>query len=155
MTEPQADTPLQTEVWEISATRFAARRRLLQFLAASPLLGAVASRELMAAAVPPADQAGAPATDLTDAFVPATAQDAFNVFDLEAAAWKALPPGHFGYIAEGAGNRDTVHANREGFKHIALRPRRMMATHVGRTRRGQWNLWTFVSSGSYPSTSIG
>jgi 4-hydroxymandelate oxidase len=110
-----------------SDTALDARRQFLRFLAASPLLGMGWGRDSLATTiVPPADLAGLPATDLTLAYVPASPQDAYNVFDLEAAAWKTLPPAHFGYIAEGAGGRDTVRANREGFHHFALRPRRMI-----------------------------
>lgn len=80
------------------------RREFLRFLAASPLL----------AAQPPA------ATPL------AGPDEAINVMDFEAAARQALPPAHFGYLSTGVDDDATLRANREGFKRIQLRPRRLV-----------------------------
>ncbi len=52
--------------------------------------------------------------------------DALNVFEFEAAARKALPPAHFGYMATGVDSDATLKANREGFSHYQLRPRRLV-----------------------------
>jgi 4-hydroxymandelate oxidase len=86
------------------------RREFLKFLAASPLL------------------AGMPA--LLDAFAQsgtlATATDALDVFDFEAAARKLVPPAHWGYLATGVDGEDTLRANREGFARYQLRPRRFI-----------------------------
>lgn len=46
--------------------------------------------------------------------------------DFEAAARKALPPAHFGYLATGVDDDGTVRANREGYSHIQIRPRRLV-----------------------------
>ncbi len=80
----------------------AARRRFLAYLAASPFAG------------------------LAEEFVPAKPEDAVNVFDLEAAAQKKLPPAHFGYLATGVEGDATLYANRDAFGRYQLRPRRMI-----------------------------
>ena len=79
------------------------RRRFLNYLAASPAL---------------AQQASPP--------VAATPAEALNVFDFEAAARKALPPAHFGYLAGGVDDDVTLRANREGFERLQIRSRRLI-----------------------------
>jgi 4-hydroxymandelate oxidase len=81
------------------------RRDFLRFLAASPLLAARGAESPEAIASP---------------------KEAINVMDFEAAARKALPPAHFGYMATGVDDDLTLRANREGFQRIQLRPRRMV-----------------------------
>jgi len=76
-----------------------ARRRFLAYLAASPLF----AQEPIAGPL-----------------------DAINVMDFEAAARKALPPAHFGYLATGVDDDATLRANREGFNRYFLRPRRLV-----------------------------
>src|SRR6185295_17804721 len=44
--------------------------------------------------------------------------------DFEAAARLAVPPAHFGYLSTGVDDEATLHANREGFNRVQLRPRR-------------------------------
>jgi len=78
-----------------------ARRRFLQFLAASPLLGAESPL-------------------LTD---PAKA---LSVFDFESVARKKVPPAHFGYLATGVDDERTLRANQEAFARLQLRPRRLI-----------------------------
>jgi 4-hydroxymandelate oxidase len=51
---------------------------------------------------------------------------AFDVMDFEAAARKALPPAHFGYLATGVDDDGTVRANREGYSRIQIRSRRLV-----------------------------
>ncbi len=48
------------------------------------------------------------------------------MLDLEAAARKVLPPAHFGYLATGVDDDYTLQANRDGFRRIHLRPRRLL-----------------------------
>ena len=88
-----------------------ARRRFLTFLAASPL------------ALPLARVAGAWTQDPP---VIASPGDALNVFDFEAAARRALPPAHFGYLATGVDDDRTLRANREGYERWRLRVRRLI-----------------------------
>ncbi len=91
--------------------RHASRRRLLQFLAGSPLL---ATGEALAQVARFPDK------------VISSPQEALNVFDFEAAMQKAVPPAHFGYMATGSDDEVTLRANREGFQKFQLRPRRLV-----------------------------
>ncbi len=83
------------------------RRDFLKFLAASPLLGLAGRAE---------------ETPI------ASAGDALNVLDFEAAAREKLPPAHFGYLATGVDDERTLRANREGFARFQIRPRRLVDT---------------------------
>lgn len=56
----------------------------------------------------------------------ASPADALNVLEFEAAARKVLPPAHFGYMATGVDSDATLKANREGYSHYQLRPRRLV-----------------------------
>jgi isopentenyl diphosphate isomerase/L-lactate dehydrogenase-like FMN-dependent dehydrogenase len=100
---------------------FAHRRRLLQWLAASPLL-------------PYADLAGAAAgvdnpSKLAEleaaAAMIAKPEDAINVFDFEPVFFKNVPPAHVGYMASGIDAEMTLKANRAAFDKYYLRPRRL------------------------------
>ena len=86
------------------------RRALLKFLAASPLLGGLATMQ----------QAFA------DDAVLASITDALDVFDFEAAARKVLPPAHWGYLQSGVDGDVTLRANSHGFGRYQLKPRRMV-----------------------------
>ena len=88
------------------------RRDFLKFLAGSPLL---------AGFLPLRDALRQSAEEVISS--PA---EALNVFEFEAAARKALPPAHFGYMATGVDGDVTLKANREGFSHYQLRPRRLV-----------------------------
>ena len=50
---------------------------------------------------------------------------AFDVFDFEEAAHRKVLQGHWAYMASGVDDDATLRANRDGFKHIELRPRRL------------------------------
>jgi len=103
--------------------RATSRRRFLQYLAASPL---VASSGLPA-------YAGDAPLKLPDPMIWAprglepikSPKEAINVFDFEPAAFKNVPPAHFGYMASGIDDEVTLRANREGFLKFQLRPRRL------------------------------
>ena len=103
--------------------RTASRRRFLRYLAASPL---VASTGLPA-------YAGDAPLKLPDPMIWAprglepikSPKEAINVFDFEPAAFKNVPPAHFGYMASGIDDEVTLRANREGFLKFQLRPRRL------------------------------
>ncbi len=95
----------------LARLRHASRRRLLQFLAASPLL---ATGEALAQATPFPDK------------VISSPQEALNVFDFEAAMQKTVPPAHYGYMATGIDGEATLRANRDGFQKFQLRPRRLI-----------------------------
>jgi 4-hydroxymandelate oxidase len=98
------------------------RRRLLQFIAGSPLMhGATAFAESI---VPPDPMVWAP-RDLENLIT--SPKDALNVFDFEPVMRKNVPPAHFGYMATGADDEATLRANRAGFRKFQLRTRRLVA----------------------------
>jgi len=87
------------------------RREFLKFLAASPLLGAL-----------PAGLRGFAESD----FIISNPAEALNVFEFEAAARKILPPAHWGYMASGVDNDESLQANLQGYTHYQVRPRRLV-----------------------------
>jgi 4-hydroxymandelate oxidase len=90
------------------------RRDFLRFLAASPVLaGCPAMLQALSQAASLNDVIGSPA-------------DALSVLDFEAAARKVLPPAHWGYMTTGVDDDATLRANREGFAHYQIRPRRLI-----------------------------
>src|SRR5262249_30094731 len=60
-----------------------------------------------------------------DSDVLAKPADALSVLDFEEAAKRKVAPGHWAYMASGVDEDATLRANREVFKHIQLRPRRL------------------------------
>jgi 4-hydroxymandelate oxidase len=97
----------------------ASRRRLLQFLAASPLI----AHRALAQGVRPDDPVDWAPREL-DKLIADPAQ-ALDVFDFEPVMKKNVPPAHFGYMATGVDDELTLRANREGFRKFELRPRRL------------------------------
>jgi 4-hydroxymandelate oxidase len=101
----------------------ASRRRFLQYLAASPLIGSGAMQAL-ATETP---------SRLPDPMIWGPAEprlienpkEAINVFDFEPVARRNVPPAHFGYMASGIDDEVTLRANREDFRKFQLRPRRL------------------------------
>ena len=92
---------------DLSAT---ARRNFLKFLAASPLAAADLRQAL---------------AQTTPMGVIASPGEALSVFDFEEAAHRKVLPGHWAYMASGVDDDVTLRANREGFSHLELRPRRL------------------------------
>ena len=88
------------------------RRAFLAFVAGSPLLAGF-SREWLA-------------QNIQSPSLITAAVDALDVFDFESVARSKLPPAHWGYLATGTDDDATIQANRDGFKHWALRPRRLV-----------------------------
>src|SRR5215469_16570717 len=109
------------------------RRQFLRMLAASPVL---ASSHLLANSVASLLSAG----EVTEkgfrgwldnlqqqsGDVISSPDQALDVMDFEAAARKAIPPAHFGYLATGVDDDATVRTNREGYSRIQIRPRRLV-----------------------------
>jgi isopentenyl diphosphate isomerase/L-lactate dehydrogenase-like FMN-dependent dehydrogenase len=87
---------------------FETRRRLLRYLATSPWAWSL-GRPLLAEETPLA-----------------AAKDALDVFDLEEAARRALPPAHWGYLATGVDGDLTVRRNREALESLRLRARHLV-----------------------------
>src|SRR5947209_11452622 len=108
--------------------QFASRRRLLQYLAASPLLAYAA----LAQGAQPEDPANWAPREL-DRLI-ADPSQALDVFDFEPVMKKNVQPAHFGYMATGADDELTLRANRDGFRRFELRPRRL--TDVSRIDTG-------------------
>ena len=86
------------------------RRAFLRFLASSPLFAFAGSLDAA----------------MQDDFIISKPEEAINLFEFEAAARKALPPAHWGYLATGVDDEATLRADREGFSHYQLRPRRLV-----------------------------
>src|SRR5260370_31940063 len=88
------------------------RRRLLQFLAASPLF----ARNALAEGLRPSDPADWAPRDLDKLIADPT--QALDVFDFEPVMKKNVPPAHFGYMATGVDDVDetTLRAKRDGFR---------------------------------------
>jgi 4-hydroxymandelate oxidase len=98
---------------------FTARREFLKFLAASPYVAALGG---VAAFI----QQGAFAQNAQGASDVITGPaNALDVFDFEEAAHRKVQPAHWAYMASGVDDDATLRANREGFKHVQLRPRRL------------------------------
>ncbi|MEY2853399.1 MAG: L-lactate dehydrogenase [Pseudomonadota bacterium] len=90
------------------------RRELLQWLAASPALALSARIAQAAGALPSA------------AAAPPVAADMLDVFDMEAAAKKLVPPAHWGYLQSGVDGDVTLRANQAGYSRWQLLPRRFV-----------------------------
>jgi len=104
----------------MSRMTIASRRRMLQFLAASPLFAHNAFAQTPRSSDP---MDWAP-RDL-DKLIKDPSQ-AIDVFDFEPVMKQNVPPAHFGYMATGSDDEVTLRANREGFRKFALRPRRLV-----------------------------
>jgi isopentenyl diphosphate isomerase/L-lactate dehydrogenase-like FMN-dependent dehydrogenase len=91
------------------------RREFFQFLAASTVL-TPSMRALAQQLAVSHDQPG----------VIMSAKEALQVMDFEEAARRALPPAHWGYMASGVDDDLTLRANVEAYRHIGLKPRRLV-----------------------------
>ena len=100
--------------------RTVARRNVLKFLAASPLLGYTTAGRLLA-------EESLDAIQLPD-FLIKSPDKALDVFDFHAVARHKLPTAHYGYLATGTDGNETLSANRRAFKDLYLRPMRMVDT---------------------------
>jgi len=106
-----------------TSTSSTARREFLKFVAASPYVAALGGitaflgDELFGQSEPPLT---APVRGVI-----ASPADALNVLDFEETAHRKVPPGHWAYMVSGVDDDATVRANREGYQHVQLRPRRL------------------------------
>ena len=89
------------------------RRAFLRFLSASPYVAALGGIRAFAQGAP----------EIAD--VIADPKEALSVLDFEEAAHRKVLPGHWAYMVSGVDADETLRANREGFKHVQLRPRRL------------------------------
>lgn len=112
------------------------RRAFLQYLAASPLLGAGASwaaegeyeplkgPRLSGAAGRAADPMIWKPYDPT--YLLKRPEDALDVFEFEPVAHSKVPGAHFGFLATGADDEGSLRANRQDIAKFGVRPRRLM-----------------------------
>jgi len=91
----------------------ASRRAFLGYLAASP-------------AFTPASRVFAQLANFSEDPLIDNAADAINVFDFEPLARRNLTSAHYTYMAMGVDDSATLIANREGFEHLQIRPRRLV-----------------------------
>jgi 4-hydroxymandelate oxidase len=102
-----------------------ARREFLKFLAASPYVAALGGVAVFL------EERGFAQRGATEVEVIASPADALNLLDFEEAARRKVLPGHWAYMASGVDSDVTLRANREGYSHVQLRPRRLRdATQV-------------------------
>ncbi len=95
------------------------RRAFLAFLAGSPYVAALGGIRAFAQHAPEV------------AALLADPKDALSVMDFEEAARRNVLPVHWAHMASGVDDDATLRANREGFRHVQLRPRRLRdATHI-------------------------
>src|SRR5579864_290351 len=100
-------------------SKFTARREFVKFLAASPYIAALGG---VAAFF---EQSGLAQGMQETSDVITSPAGALDVFDFEEAAHRKVLQGHWAYMASGVDDDATLRANREGFKHIELHPRRL------------------------------
>jgi 4-hydroxymandelate oxidase len=96
-----------------------ARREFLKFLAASPYVAALGGVTAFL------EKSGFAQTSPAASEVIASPAEALNVMDFEEAAHRKVMPGHWAFMASGVDDDATLRANREGYKHVELRPRRL------------------------------
>lgn len=99
------------------------RRQFLKFVSSSPLLAYMGMSDTLAENILDPDLRH---LLLQERDIISSPELAVNIFDFEAVARKKLPPAHYGYIATGVTDERTQVANREGFKKIQLRMRRLI-----------------------------
>ncbi len=105
-----------------------ARRRFLQFLAASPYVasvGGVATFLQQDSYAQDIKQSGFASIVRDRMSYVEDPKDALTVFDFEETARRKVQAGHWSYMASGTDDDATLFANREAFRHIQLRPRRL------------------------------
>jgi isopentenyl diphosphate isomerase/L-lactate dehydrogenase-like FMN-dependent dehydrogenase len=101
------------------------RREFLRFVAGSPLVALPGFVPGILAELCAAEGVRASGAPQEDAFVLKSADQALDVMEFEAAAKKALPPAHFGYLATGVDDDGTLHANRAAYARYEIRMRRL------------------------------
>ena len=111
------------------------RRQFLAFLAASPLVAAAGFdagqlQRLDPSSARDTKRALGLAQGILESNVQppliTAAKEALNVFDFEPVAQQKMPIAHWGYLNTGSDDDGTIRANREGFAHWSLRPRRLI-----------------------------
>lgn len=89
------------------------RRAFLRFIAGSPWVASIGGIRAYA------EQAPEIAEAISDP------KEALSVMDFEAAARRKMLPGHWAYMTSGVDDDLTRDINRDGYRHVQLRPRRL------------------------------
>src|SRR5262245_63882400 len=107
--------------------RSTSRRRVLQFLVASPMFSHM-SRPARAqdARAPLRVPDPLPWAPRDPGKLIGEPKEALSVFDFEPVMKNTVPAAHFGYMATGLDDEVTLRTNREAFLHYQLRPRRLV-----------------------------
>jgi len=87
------------------------RRNFLRYLAASPLLSRAWAQQNASPQLAP---------------IPAGAKAVLNVMEFQELARQKIPLAHWAYLSTGVDDDATLNINHEGFKHIQLKPRRLV-----------------------------
>src|SRR6202050_971480 len=109
-----------------------ARREFIKFLAASPYVAALGGVGAFF------EQTGFAQSMQETSDVITSPAGAFDVFDFEEAAHRKVLQGHWAYMSSGVDDDATIRANREGFKHVQLRPSRLHDATKVDTRTDWW-----------------
>ncbi|HEX4641936.1 MAG TPA: alpha-hydroxy acid oxidase [Candidatus Acidoferrales bacterium] len=96
-----------------------ARREFLKFLAASPYVAALGG---VAAFLE--QRSRAQDMQRSSSLITSPAE-ALDVLDFEEVAHRNVNPGHWAYMVSGVDDDATLRANRDGYQHVQLRPRRL------------------------------
>jgi isopentenyl diphosphate isomerase/L-lactate dehydrogenase-like FMN-dependent dehydrogenase len=96
-----------------------ARREFLKFLAASPYVAALGGVSTFL------ERTGLSQSARQTSEVITSPAEALDVLEFEEAARRNIMPGHWAYLSSGVDDDGTLHANREGYQHVRLRPRRL------------------------------
>jgi 4-hydroxymandelate oxidase len=102
------------------------RRRLLQYLAASPLLPYLSLSPSITTALEAGAISTSPDGSPDAANLITSCAEALSVFDFEPVARRNLPIAHYGYMLSGTDDDGTERANREAFTKYELRVRRLI-----------------------------
>ena len=100
-------------------SRFTARREFLKFLAASPYVAALGGVTTFL------EQSGLAENAQEASGVITSPAAALDVFDFEEAAHRKVRDSHWAYMVSGVDDDATLRANRGGYQHVQLRPRRL------------------------------
>jgi 4-hydroxymandelate oxidase len=102
------------------------RRRFLRFLAGSPLVALPGVVPGILADLYASERRRTSSDGSQDeAFVIKSPDQALDVMEFEAAARKALPPAHFGYLSTGVDDDGTLRANHVAYARYEIRTRRL------------------------------
>ena len=118
-----------------------ARREFLKFLAASPYVASVGgvAAFLKNDSIAQDIKSSSFTSIMRDRMsVVDNPKDALTVFDMEATARTKTHQGHWSYMASGTDDDATLFANREGFRQLQLRPRRLRDATKVDTRVDWW-----------------